>query len=109
MAGSGFFTFHTTKGDIQFNLVDVTGKEKAGVRHNDSYSGAKGAIIMWGHTARVTSKNVPKWIRDLEGSCGREISKVICVDNPDDIGDEELITGYIQKKNLPVRISLLIL
>ena len=105
MAGpSGFITLHTNQGDIQCNVVDVTGKEKPGVQRDDSYTGADGAIIMFHHAARVTYKNVPNWIRDLEVACGK-IPMVICVDNPDYIGDEELITSYLQKMNLPVRLS----
>ena len=101
MAGSsGFFTFHTTKGDIQFNLVDVTGKDKPRARRYDSYTGAKGAIIMCDCTKRVTYKKVPIWYKDLGG-----IPVLICVNNPDDISEDK-ITNFPPKENLEVCVSL---
>lgn len=93
--------FHTTRGEIIFNVWDTAGQEKFGGLRDGYYIQGQCAIIMFDVTSRVTYKNVPNWHRDLVRVC-ENIPIVLC-GNKVDIKDRKVKAKAIvfhRKKNL---------
>jgi GTP-binding nuclear protein Ran len=57
--------FITSRGPIQFNVLDTAGNEKFGCGRDGMYDGAKAALFLFDVTSRITYKNVPNWHRDV--------------------------------------------
>lgn len=94
-------SFHTNRGEIQFNVWDTAGQEKFGGLRDGYYIQGQCAIIMFDVTSRVTYKNVPNWHRDLVRVC-ENIPIVLC-GNKVDIKDRKVKAKTItfhRKKNL---------
>jgi len=93
--------FHTTFGEIQYNVWDTAGQEKLGGLRDGYYIAGECAIIMFDVTSRITYKSVPNWHRDLTRVCER-IPIVLC-GNKTDVKDRKVkpkqVTFY-RKKNL---------
>lgn len=99
--------FHTTRGQIRFNVWDTAGQEKFGGLRDGYYIQGHCAIIMFDVTARVTYKNVPNWHRDLIRVC--ENIPMVLVGNKVDVKDRKVKAKSItfhRKKNLQVGIFL---
>eukprot|EP01120_Amphizonella_sp_Union-15-10_P013803 TRINITY_DN64_c0_g1_i1.p1 TRINITY_DN64_c0_g1~~TRINITY_DN64_c0_g1_i1.p1 ORF type:complete len:242 (-),score=42.38 TRINITY_DN64_c0_g1_i1:172-822(-) len=95
-------TFHTSRGQICFNVWDTAGQEKLGGLRDGYYIGGQCGIIMFDVTSRMTYKNVPNWHRDIVRVC-ENIPIVIC-GNKVDIKDRKVLAKQItfhRKKNLP--------
>lgn len=95
--------FHTTRGQIRFNVWDTAGQEKFGGLRDGYYIQGNCAIIMFDVTARVTYKNVPNWHRDLVRVC--ENIPMVLVGNKVDVKDRKVKAKSItfhRKKNLQV-------
>ncbi|KAI6181051.1 GTP-binding nuclear protein Ran [Aphelenchoides besseyi] len=93
--------FHTTRGQIRFNVWDTAGQEKFGGLRDGYYIQGNCAIIMFDVTARVTYKNVPNWHRDLVRVC--ENIPMVLVGNKVDVKDRKVKAKAItfhRKKNL---------
>ena len=93
--------FHTTRGQIRFNVWDTAGQEKFGGLRDGYYIGGQCAIIMFDVTARVTYRNVPNWHRDLVRVC-ENIPIVLC-GNKVDVKDRKVkpkSINFHRKKNL---------
>ena len=96
-------TFHTTRGQIRFNVWDTAGQEKFGGLRDGYYIQGNCAIVMFDVTARVTYKNVPNWHRDLVRVC--ENIPMVLVGNKVDVKDRKVKAKSItfhRKKNLQV-------
>eukprot|EP01120_Amphizonella_sp_Union-15-10_P000626 TRINITY_DN1066_c0_g1_i2.p1 TRINITY_DN1066_c0_g1~~TRINITY_DN1066_c0_g1_i2.p1 ORF type:complete len:216 (-),score=39.51 TRINITY_DN1066_c0_g1_i2:126-773(-) len=94
-------TFHTSRGQICFNVWDTAGQEKFGGLRDGYYIGGQCGIIMFDVTSRMTYKNVPNWHRDIVRVC-ENIPLVIC-GNKVDIKDRKVRAKQItfhRKKNL---------
>uniref|UniRef100_A0A914GYC1 GTP-binding nuclear protein n=1 Tax=Globodera rostochiensis TaxID=31243 RepID=A0A914GYC1_GLORO len=107
-------TFHTSRGQIRFNVWDTAGQEKfGGLRDGYYIQGFFGdyyfdalllgqcAVVMFDVTARVTYKNVPNWHRDLVRVC--ENIPIVLVGNKVDVKDRKVKAKSItfhRKKNL---------
>ena len=94
-------TFHTTRGQIRFNVWDTAGQEKFGGLRDGYYIQGQCAIVMFDVTARVTYKNVPNWHRDLVRVC--ENIPIVLVGNKVDVKDRKVKAKSItfhRKKNL---------
>jgi small GTP-binding protein len=94
-------TFHTTRGQIRFNVWDTAGQEKFGGLRDGYYIQGNCAIVMFDVTARVTYKNVPNWHRDLVRVC--ENIPMVLVGNKVDVKDRKVKAKSItfhRKKNL---------
>lgn len=93
--------FHTSRGEMIFNVWDTAGQEKFGGLRDGYYIQGQSAIIMFDVTSRVTYKNVPNWHRDLVRVCDN-IPIVLC-GNKVDIKDRKVKAKSIvfhRKKNL---------
>ncbi|EJT49995.1 RAN small monomeric GTPase [Trichosporon asahii var. asahii CBS 8904] len=93
--------FHTTVGEILFNVWDTAGQEKFGGLRDGYYIQGQCGIIMFDVTSRITYKNVPNWHRDLERVC-ENIPIVLC-GNKVDVKERKVKTGNVtfhRKKNL---------
>ncbi|KAK3083597.1 hypothetical protein FSP39_000028 [Pinctada imbricata] len=93
--------FHTTRGNLVFNVWDTAGQEKFGGLRDGYYIQGQCAIIMFDVTSRVTYKNVPNWHRDLVRVC-ENIPIVLC-GNKVDIKERKVKAKAIvfhRKKNL---------
>ncbi|KAI6181035.1 GTP-binding nuclear protein Ran [Aphelenchoides besseyi] len=93
--------FHTTRGQIRFNVSFHSGQEKFGGLRDGYYIQGNCAIIMFDVTARVTYKNVPNWHRDLVRVC--ENIPMVLVGNKVDVKDRKVKAKAItfhRKKNL---------
>ena len=80
--------FHTSRGQIKFNVWDTAGQEKFGGLRDGYYIQGQCAIVVFDVTLRVTYKNVPSWHRDLVSVC-ENIPIVLC-GNKLDIMDRRL-------------------
>ncbi|RDL36251.1 GTP-binding nuclear protein [Venustampulla echinocandica] len=69
--------FTTNLGQMQFDIWDTAGQEKAGDIRDGYYINAQCGIIMFDVTTRVTYKNVPNWHLNLIRVCGN-IPIVLC-------------------------------
>lgn len=102
-------TFHTTRGQIRFNVWDTAGQEKFGGLRDGYYIQGNCAIVMFDVTARVTYKNVPNWHRDLVRVC--ENIPMVLVGNKVDVKDRKVKAKSItfhRKKNLQVSTFLIV-
>ncbi|KAI6222487.1 GTP-binding nuclear protein Ran [Aphelenchoides fujianensis] len=94
-------TFHTTRGQIRFDVCDTVGQEVARIVSERYYIPGNAAIIMFDVTAPVTYKNVPNWHRDLVRVC--ENIPMVLVGNKVDVKDRKVKAKSItfhRKKNL---------
>lgn len=69
--------WHTTNGEVIFNMWDTAGQEKFGWLREGYYIGGEAAIIMFDVTDRLTYRNVPNWHRDVNRVCP-DIPVVLC-------------------------------
>jgi len=93
--------FYTTHGRVAFIVWDTAGQEKFGCLRDAYYIDAKGGIIMFDVTSRMTYKNVPNWHRDLTRVCG-DIPIVLC-GNKVDVKERKVAPKQItfhRRKNL---------
>jgi GTP-binding nuclear protein Ran len=93
--------FHTTFGQILFNVWDTAGQEKFGGLRDGYYIQGQCAIIMFDVTSRATYKNVPNWHKDLVRIC--EEIPIVLVGNKVDVKDRKVKVKEItfhRKKNL---------
>jgi len=93
--------FHTSQGQICFNVWDTAGQEKFGGLRDGYYIQGQCAIIMFDVTSRMTYKNVPNWHRDLVRVC--ENIPIVLVGNKVDVKDRKVKPKSItfhRKKNL---------
>jgi GTP-binding nuclear protein Ran len=58
--------FRTNKGIFKFALFDTAGPEKFGGLRDMYYLHAKAAVVMFDVTSRITYKNIPRWIKDVQ-------------------------------------------
>eukprot|EP01102_Stenamoeba_stenopodia_P011409 TRINITY_DN34_c0_g1_i1.p1 TRINITY_DN34_c0_g1~~TRINITY_DN34_c0_g1_i1.p1 ORF type:complete len:213 (-),score=70.54 TRINITY_DN34_c0_g1_i1:122-760(-) len=93
--------FHTSSGQVCFNVWDTAGQEKLSGLRDGYYIQGNAAIIMFDVTSRMTYKNVPNWHRDIVRVC-ENIPIVLC-GNKVDIKDRKVKAKQItfhRKKNL---------
>jgi GTP-binding nuclear protein Ran len=93
--------FHTSKGEIVFNVWDTAGQEKLGGLRDGYYIGGQCGIIMFDVCSRITYQNVPKWYKDLVRVC--ENIPIVMVGNKVDVKDRKVKAKQItfhRKKNL---------
>ena len=60
--------FHTTRGPVLFDVWDTAGQEKLGGLRDGYFINAQGALVMFDVTSRMTYKNCPNWLRDVQVS-----------------------------------------
>jgi len=93
--------FHTSKGQILFNVWDTAGQEKLGGLRDGYYIGGHSGIVMFDVCSRITYQNVPKWYKDLVRVC--ENIPIVLVGNKVDVKDRKVKAKQIvfhRKKNL---------
>jgi len=93
--------FHTSYGQIIYNVWDTAGQEKFGGLRDGYYINGQAAIIMFDVTARLTYKRVPNWFRDITRVC--ENIPIVLVGNKVDVKDRKVTIKQItfhRKKNL---------
>merc|ERR1712032_1195374 len=93
--------FHTSHGQIMFNVWDTAGQEKLGGLRDGYYIGGNCGIIMFDVCSRITYSNVPKWYKDLTRV--REAIPIVLVGNKVDVRDRKVKAKQItfhRKKNL---------
>jgi len=94
--------FYTSKGAMVFEVWDTAGQEKFGGLRDGYYIQAKGAMIFFDLTARLTYKNVANWFRDVN-----RVSDGIpmcLIGNKCDVKDRQIKPKQItfhRKKNMP--------
>ena len=62
--------FDTNYGEIIFDVWDTAGQKKFGGLGDGYYIQARGAIVMFDTTAKVTLRNVKKWTNDVKNKTG---------------------------------------
>ena len=93
--------FHTSRGQIKFNVWDTAGQEKLGGLRDGYYINGQCGIIMFDVCSRITYQNVPKWYKDLVRVC--ENIPIVLVGNKVDVKDRKVKAKMItfhRKKNL---------
>jgi GTP-binding nuclear protein Ran len=94
--------FNTNYGPIVFDCWDTAGQEKFGGIKDAYYLNAKGCIVFFDVTARVTYNNVAQWHRDVTAVVGN-IPTILC-GNKVDVGDRKVrssnITYHHEKPNV---------
>jgi GTP-binding nuclear protein Ran len=93
--------FHTSRGQILFNVWDTAGQEKLGGLRDGYYINGQCGIIMFAVCSRITYQNVPKWYKDLVRVC--ENIPIVLVGNKVDVKDRKVKAKMItfhRKKNL---------
>lgn len=80
--------FFTSRGLIRLQVWDTAGQEKLSGLRDGYYIGAKGAIIFFDVSSRITYKNVPKWYKDLTRVC--EYIPIVLVGNKVNITDRKV-------------------
>ena len=85
--------FHTSDGDIIFEVWDIAGQNKFSGMRKSHYSGADGVIIMFDVTNRMSLGNISNWDKDTNKSEGT-ISKVLC-GNKVDVSDRKIHARHI--------------
>jgi GTP-binding nuclear protein Ran len=93
--------FHTSRGQIRFDVWDTAGQEKLGGLRDGYYINGQCGIIMFDVCSRITYQNVPKWYKDLVRVC--ENIPIVLVGNKVDVKDRKVKAKMItfhRKKNL---------
>ena len=94
-------SFHTSRGQLKFNVWDTAGQEKLGGLRDGYYINGQCGIIMFDVCSRITYQNVPKWYKDLVRVC--ENIPIVLVGNKVDVKDRKVKAKMItfhRKKNL---------
>jgi len=94
--------FYTSSGPLVFEVWDTAGQEKFGGLRDGYYIAAKGAIIFFDLTARVTYKNVANWFRDVNRVA--DGIPMCLIGNKCDVKDRQVKPKQItfhRKKNMP--------
>ena len=80
--------FHTSRGQIKFNVWDTAGQEKLGGLRDGYYINGQCGIIMFDVCSRITYQNVPKWYEDFVRVC--ENIPIVLVGNKVDVKDRKV-------------------
>eukprot|EP01029_Cantina_marsupialis_P031878 TRINITY_DN93287_c0_g1_i1.p1 TRINITY_DN93287_c0_g1~~TRINITY_DN93287_c0_g1_i1.p1 ORF type:complete len:213 (+),score=91.21 TRINITY_DN93287_c0_g1_i1:27-665(+) len=94
--------FHTSRGEILFNVWDTAGQESLAGLREAYYVLSNGAIIMFDVTSKISLRNVPVWHKDLVRVCQR--IPMVLVGNKVDVKDRSVLPRQItfhHKANLP--------
>ena len=92
---------------IKIQIWDTAGQERYKSITSAYYKGAKGALIVYDITKRVTFDNIDKWITDLKTN-GDENITIILIGNKSDLEDErEVSTEEGVKKSQACKIAFL--
>ena len=92
---------------IKIQIWDTAGQERYKSITSAYYKGAKGALIVYDITKRITFDNIDKWITDLKTNGDQNIS-IILIGNKSDLEDDrDVSTEEGIKKSEECKIAFL--
>ena len=87
--------FSTQKGQLQFNIWDLSGQEKYGGLFENNCKDSYLAMVMFDVTSHITFENVTGWINEYNKVCPNR--PIILLGNKVDVKDRKVSTKEIQK------------